>query len=904
MSVRADVTFVVTGSIGNWNVQFTDLSTGSPNSWSWQFFGPGSTGDPDTSQNPLRTWTGLDFPTGAILTVSDGTTTDMVQRAIWTNKVNIPDLDVTWSPDPANTLDPITYTPVNGDLVPHADSVSWIFPGGHFITETGVNPTAHTRPGGELVIGETSQVQLTDTQYAPGTVATVVRRMHVYGPPRAGLNYTIPGITGRPVSFFDNSSLTSPWNVYGIPTSWAWDFGDGNTSTLQNPVHTYTSPGVYTVTLTATNAYGSDVATTPYTVTDVPIAGFTFLPDPGLTLAPVDFTDTTANNPTSWAWDFGDGGTDTVQNPAHIYYTPGNYTVTLVATNSNGTDTVTHPITVGALPVAGFSWTSAYPNLSEPTRFTDTSTGVPTSWAWDFGDGGTDTAQNPWHTYGSTGVYTVTLVVTNAYGTDTITHSLTVYPGTPPSTLWYGFPGPDTTPRYPIQTGRPVAFEDSTPQEGPFPNLTYAWDFNSGEEVPASVKVAVRSFKTPGTKHVTETVANVIGPQSASRDLPVIDNPNFVRGLRVDVIPEVTGDVALRNAEAMLHGPILYNGLLWIWVKYASELAFGGTLKAIDPSTGGIVHSIDFPADECQNITRFRMTVGGGSLWLVGDTQRLYQLTGTTLTWYTYPECLGGLKSVAWRPDTGDLWVMGTMTTMFPSSTWELLHVSPTDGSIIHRAVPPSSSLLVQDAQRIQVDFHSSTAITPIFYIFVDGPYWRGGAVSNTMYIFDPVSLGFDDFGVAGGALNLTHEMTPDLTGPGRPYVWNFGTLGTIEKKGDQVYGNAVFEYEGLSILIFWGEWVDDQNYVFFGRDMAINILYANFGNFATSGMGVLGCFNTVLRCPVWMIWDFEWVDPASLNVLGEVDAHSYAAGALTGSVYPVGESDATSSGSGVLTVV
>ena len=131
------------------------------------------------------------------------------------------------------------------------------------------------------------------------------------------------------------------------PTSWSWTFGDGGTSTAQNPSHTYASAGVYTVSLTATNAYGSDTNTkTNYiTVTtppqNPPVADFSGTPTSGYAPLAVSFTDLSTNSPTSWSWTFGDGGTSTAQNPSHTYASAGTYTVALTATNAYGSDTNT-----------------------------------------------------------------------------------------------------------------------------------------------------------------------------------------------------------------------------------------------------------------------------------------------------------------------------------------------------------------------------------------------------------------------------------------------------------------------------------------------------------------------------------------------------------------------------------
>lgn len=116
-----------------------------------------------------------------------------------------------------------------------------------------------------------------------------------------------------------------------------WDFGDGDTSLVPNPTHTYTAPGTYTVCLTASAACGSDTVCHPVTVTcPPPQPGFTF----SVTSDTFHFTNTTPTpHPTTYQWWFGDGFGSTAVSPSHIYQAPGTYQVCLVATNVCGSDT-------------------------------------------------------------------------------------------------------------------------------------------------------------------------------------------------------------------------------------------------------------------------------------------------------------------------------------------------------------------------------------------------------------------------------------------------------------------------------------------------------------------------------------------------------------------------------------
>lgn len=143
------------------------------------------------------------------------------------------------------------------------------------------------------------------------------------------------GTTPLTVVFTDNSTNT--------PTSWSWDFGDGNSSTSQNPSHEYAYAGTFTVSLTATNSGGNDTETkTSYIIVSdpvyVPVAAFSGTPTSGATPLTVTFTDSSTNSPIEWSWDFGDGNNSTEQNPVHEYNSAGVYSVTLLASNSAGSD--------------------------------------------------------------------------------------------------------------------------------------------------------------------------------------------------------------------------------------------------------------------------------------------------------------------------------------------------------------------------------------------------------------------------------------------------------------------------------------------------------------------------------------------------------------------------------------
>ncbi|MEW6469819.1 MAG: PKD domain-containing protein [Bacteroidota bacterium] len=299
-------------------------------------------------------------------------------------------------------------------------AVSWYWNFGDGNTSTQQNPS-HTfvsAPTGNVVLVVTDARGCSDT--ASKSNIQLFRTQF-------GMSAT-SGCNPSSVAFTD-SSLNA--------VSWAWDFGDGFTSTQQNPQHTYTSNGTYLVTLVAQDASGcSDTTVRGPIVIQKPTAGFV---SPGLAnCAPslVSFTDQSLGA-TAWSWDFGDGSFSTASNPSHIYNTPGTYTISLVVFNALGcSDTLVRPNYITVLgPLANFSFTSAGNCNSTPVQFTDLSAGA-VSWSWNFGDGNVSSLQHPAHTYQLSGQFTVSLIVSDAQGCTASfasSNPVTISPASPPA---------------------------------------------------------------------------------------------------------------------------------------------------------------------------------------------------------------------------------------------------------------------------------------------------------------------------------------------------------------------------------------------------------------------------------------------------------------------------------------
>ena len=215
----------------------------------------------------------------------------------------------------------------------------------------------------------------------------------------------------------------------GAVTSWAWDFGDGTTSTLQNPSHAYTTAGCFTPSLTITvdSCSFTAVFDTCIVVNPNPAATFSSIDNYESCTYPhtMNFTSTTngvAN--LSYLWDFGDGTTSILPNPVKTWNYAGLFPVSLTVASSAGctADIQRDTVIIDSIDV---DFTADVVVGCEPldVQFTDNSTSYSgiISWLWDFGDGTTSTFQHPSHTYYTTGTYDVQLIVTTAQGcTDTL----------------------------------------------------------------------------------------------------------------------------------------------------------------------------------------------------------------------------------------------------------------------------------------------------------------------------------------------------------------------------------------------------------------------------------------------------------------------------------------------------
>ena len=296
------------------------------------------------------------------------------------------------------------------DLSIGATSLTWVFGDGQELTTTPGNTAhAYANLGADPVV------------YSPTLIATSVHgctdqtssQVQVY--PLVQAAFTLDTLGCSPVT-------VQPMDQSTGANSYLWSMGDGNLLTGAAPTYTYVNntgaDQVYTIGLTVTSPYGCTSTTTQdLHVYPVPVASFMATPFsqqfPNATVTIVN-----TSSPGSWshAWDFGDGGTSTQQAPgAHTYATWGTYTIGLTVSGTHCTASAQQQVEiVPPLPTANFLG-QGQGCVPLTVQFTNTSWEA-LSYQWNFGDGGTSTADNPVYVFNTPGTYTVTLTAVGVGG--------------------------------------------------------------------------------------------------------------------------------------------------------------------------------------------------------------------------------------------------------------------------------------------------------------------------------------------------------------------------------------------------------------------------------------------------------------------------------------------------------
>jgi PKD repeat protein len=557
-SPTAAFSFAPNNVCSNTPIVFTNTSTGSGLTYSWNFDNPASSSNTSTQQNPSHTFFAPGNATESF-NVSLTVTNSAGCIASVTHTVT-----VNQSPD-ATLLDPFadfkncdgsnfniqvfdntnpasnnSYVIDWGDGSPDFTAGAGTFPGGsttHTYTSVGIFTLTYTVTG-------TNGCTDTETHYVSNITNPAIG---VANP--GGTNGCGPLTLCFPLS---NYAGNHPSTTYRV------DYGDGSPFDYFNHpppatiCHTYTESscalgGAFTFAIAARNACDSSTATvTPIRVYTQPEAHFTAAPNPVCTNAAVTFTNTSVagfntscSTSTVFVWSWGDGSPNTtvLNNAAqtHTYTSPGTYTVTLSAQNSCGTTTESHDICVEDPPVPSFTLspsTGCFPLVSTIDNTSTTANAcnvtyvwtvtfngsvcTPSSGAYSFTNGTDANSFEPQITFNDMGNYTVTLSITNSCGTFTATQPVIVT-------------GPPQVTLNPIssicagQTITPTAnFVDCAA-----PITTYNWTFpggtpaSSASDIPGTI-----TFAAGGTPIITISVTNACGTVNDTENITVTNSPS------------------------------------------------------------------------------------------------------------------------------------------------------------------------------------------------------------------------------------------------------------------------------------------------------------------------------------------------------------------------------------------
>lgn len=385
-------------------VSFQNTSTGTAiNSYQWNF------GDGNTSinSNPIHTYSTAGSYSVKLKVSNANGCIDSIEKV---NVVNIGTVT-------ANFSNPLIVCKGNAfsfqnNSTPTPVSVLWTFGDGSFSTVN--NPIKVYNNIG------TYQVRLVSNFGA--CIDSITKTITVIDKPTASFSHS--GSNGSCVAPVTVQFVNSSTNA----DSYTWLFGDGGSSSLQNPTHQYSVSGNYTVTLIAHSNSGCNdtIAKTNYIIIGPPkIISFTGIPFVGCspyTIFP-GANIRTAETIASYLWDFGDGSTSTSANPSHAYSLEGVYSVKLVITTSSGCKdslTMNPAVTLSTRPNAAFTATPNTGCAFQDIVFTNLTLGAASDYVWYFGDGGASSSTNPIHNYNDTGFFSVTLVAINNHCRDSL----------------------------------------------------------------------------------------------------------------------------------------------------------------------------------------------------------------------------------------------------------------------------------------------------------------------------------------------------------------------------------------------------------------------------------------------------------------------------------------------------
>ncbi|MBS1729352.1 MAG: PKD domain-containing protein [Bacteroidetes bacterium] len=470
-------------------------TTPTPVSVNWNF----GDGTSSTEYSPTKTYTKAGTYQIKLVNEFSATCKDSITKIV--EVIDGPAASYKAS-DTASCSVPFT---VNFTNTTKGNAVSFLWDFGDGTTSTEINPTHTYTKNGDFTVSLTAT-----NSNGCQTVDRIVGYIKIHPLSISGFeNLPVTGCTPyiiHPIPIA-NASLTN--------ATYLWDFGDGATSTLPNPSHTYQLDGDYTVSLTLTTTSG---CTTTFKMKHAVVVGHKptadFFADPLDVCAklPITFTSTSTNGPiTQLEWHFGDGAIS-YENPVatHKFVDTGYFTITLIAFNNGCPDTMVKERYVHIkAPVAKYTFENNCTDR-QSVSFKDKSIDDKT-WQWNFGDGNFSSDQNPVHTYASTGSYEVILSVANDACEDTMRKTIQVVNEKPKLSI---------TP-YANCRNVDISFEVKNVNKENIINTT--WNFGDGIIQVVNSTSVMHSYAKSGTYIVSVVVQDILGCTDTLTETTVVN---------------------------------------------------------------------------------------------------------------------------------------------------------------------------------------------------------------------------------------------------------------------------------------------------------------------------------------------------------------------------------------------
>ncbi len=664
-------------------------------SWTWMF----GDGNQSNLLNPSHVYadTGY-FDVGLVMTSSNGCTDTVLMDDL---------VHIKWNPVPVVTLS------ADSGCIPHylamqtayypQTGYQWDL--GNGITRNGSSVYYTYATAGifpiTLTVSYSSGCQQT---VSAGPVYAFDRPVFTYGMTNNN------GCAPLTVQFVNNNAAAN--------YTWLWDFGDGTTSALPVPTHTYSSAGIYQVSLTATSPSG---CTHGFPLSDkvrvfAPSAAFTADLISGCPPLTVNFTNN-SSGASSFFWDFGDGTTSTVQHPSHVYVSNGTYSVSLIVTDATGcSDTLVYPSLIQVAPtVVNYQVPPPISGCApHPVNFSDASGA--SSFLWDFGDGSTSTLANPYHVYTEPGVYVVSLttwMVNGGCEQHIPVFQTFIIDGADPGFTYSISPCP------PYQ----VFFNDTSLNAS-------AWQWTFGDGGSSSLQNPVHAYPGPGSYNVSLTVTTpggCITTLQANNAVQISGLGASASASTIDTVPPLHVQFQANSSGATW----------WLW-----SFGDGDSSSLEDPlhvyqTAGPFVVTLTLGNDSCSYTytyppITFGSSFGSGGGGLGGPPPppppRVYNCAPFTVS-FNNPDPYAS----AWLWDFGD----GTTSSLASPE-----HIYTDSGAFV-------TTLYL---------FYGAGVIDTIIY-------------SDTLYVVEPIT----DFNISTTNLCNGVIVTVQSFAPALSYDWDFG---------------------------------------------------------------------------------------------------------------------------------